>query len=251
MKDLQYKLTKKERRLLRREERQSTEAQTQKATRLRKWTLWGSVGAIVIVICLIVLSSPSRPPPVLQNYTQSPNASTKAGDNDLIQSRRSHATLNLDGQTTWQPNASNLPGLMQAFGLAPADPSLLHHHDHLDIVINGETVPVPAQIGLSNEAEVPMHTHDSTGIIHVEASDVTFKPTLGLFFDVWGVSFTEQNIGGYVADKTHGLSVYVNGKRHEGDPRRIPLNQHDDILIIYGADGPHPMPASFDFPQGF
>lgn len=87
---------------------------------------------------------------------------------------------------------------MRAFNMAPADPPQLHHHQHLDIYVNGKTVPIPPNIGLSYEAEVPTHTHDATGVIHIEASDANFKPTLGVFFDVWGVSFTDKNIGGYV-----------------------------------------------------
>jgi hypothetical protein len=41
----------------------------------------------------------------------------------------------------------------------------------------------------------PIHTHDTSGIVHIESP--TVRPfTLGQFFDVWGVRFTSDCIGG-------------------------------------------------------
>ena len=246
-------LTKKERRQLHRQEKIRMEEQSRNRSAWRTWAMWGGITVVIAIIVWVWSASPNQQTPSQVSQIPAPTAQNNtSGTTDLVASRLSHETLTLDGKTTWQPNSSNLPALAQAFNLAPADPSLLHHHVHLDIFINGETVPVPQNIGLSPEAELPTHTHDATGIIHVEASDVNFKPTLGLFFDIWGVSFTEKNIGGYLADKTKGdgLAVFVNGKRYGGNPRQIPLNQHNEILIVFGHDYPNPMPASYSFPVG-
>lgn len=247
MKDF-TRLTKKERRQLRREEKMRMKDQVKKRSLWRTWKVWAGITATVVVVALIWFSSPNKQKTQFTQTTPTPPISKNMSGADFIASRLSHDTLNLDGKTTWEPNPSNLPALMQVFSLAPADPSLLHNHVHLDIFINGENVPVPAQIGLSNQAEVPTHTHDSTGIVHVEASDVSFKPTLGLFFDVWGVSFTEKNIGGYVTDEKQQLSAFVNGKKYKGDLRQMPFNQHDEIVIVFGNNFPNPMPTSYDFP---
>ncbi len=63
----------------------------------------------------------------------------------------------------------------------------LHWHSHLSITVKGEDVPIPAGIGLG-AAEMPIHTHDGTGTIHMEFPGVvhTGDLTLGQFFGVWG-----------------------------------------------------------------
>ena len=71
-----------------------------------------------------------------------------------------------------------------------AEGEALHTHQHIDIYVDGQPVVVPAYIGI-NATEgflSPIHTHDSTGIIHVESPTVR-DFTLGEFFDVWGVRF--------------------------------------------------------------
>ena len=56
----------------------------------------------------------------------------------------------------------------------------------------------------------PLHTHDESGVLHVE-NDAERRITLGQFFTEWGVRFSPDCVGGYCApDKPH--QVYVNGK---------------------------------------
>ena len=95
-----------------------------------------------------------------------------------------------------------------------------------------------------------MHTHDTTGTIHVESPTVqTF--TLGQFFDVWGVRLTDDSIGGYTnqADKT--LKMFVNGKLYTDNPRDLALAAHQEIVIAYGVDAelPQPIPSTYNFPR--
>lgn len=176
----------------------------------------------------------------------------KGNSSTVVQDRLSHQILDLSQSSTWEPNADNLPELIAALNLPYSDPPQLHHHIHLDLYVNGRKVIVPAQIGLSSQVEVPVHTHDPSGIIHIETVDINFKPTLGLFFDVWGVTFTTNSIGGYTSDANNQLSVYVNGKLYQGDPREIPLNQHDEIVIAYGTESqrPSPIPSTYEFSNG-
>ena len=61
--------------------------------------------------------------------------------------------------------------------------TIFHIHVHLDIFINGQNSTVPALIGITNSCFYWLHTHDDTGIIHIE-SPVNKTFTLGQFFDI-------------------------------------------------------------------
>lgn len=49
-----------------------------------------------------------------------------------------------------------------------------HYHPHLRIIINGNEVPVPANIGVdpATGAMSALHTHETDGTIHIEADTV-------------------------------------------------------------------------------
>src|SRR5262245_14575940 len=89
----------------------------------------------------------------------------------------------LEGRTVPSAAAPNDP-----FLFAPVDPSAplaLHLHPHLTILVNGSPVTVPAGIGIKAAGDLPLHTHDASGTIHVESPGArTF--TLADFFAVWG-----------------------------------------------------------------
>ena len=130
-----------------------------------------------------------------------------------------------------------------------------HYHAHLDIMDSTQAVDVPAGIGfvIQNGQEVALtslHTHDTTGIIHIEsATDVPF--TLGQVFTEWGVRLTATQVGGLIAGNGNAIHVAVNGSPFAGDPATIVLTPHQEIAIWYGpqATTPH-LPSSFSFPQG-
>ena len=77
----------------------------------------------------------------------------------------------------------------------------MHIHPVLTLIENGKQVKVPSQIGISaskwkdHEFDsfigdmgcAPIHTHDSSGVMHVESS-VTTQWTLGDFMKIWGKS---------------------------------------------------------------
>lgn len=102
----------------------------------------------------------------------------------------------------------------------------LHVHPYLQIVIDGQNIVIPADIGLTNQCEEPTHTHDSSGIIHVEGSNVDTQYTLGGFFQVWSetyhsvtvngevrpIVFNSTDILGFKADATHKVVLLVDGK---------------------------------------
>lgn len=153
-------------------------------------------------------------------------------------------------------NGALSAGYVAAAGLPYAEEMLsVHYHAHLDVVINGKAVPVPAYIGFVAKGRnaiglAPLHTHLPDGIIHIENSvPATFL--LGQFFIEWGVRLTSTCVGGYCSDSGHELAVFVDGQRYSGDPNKIVLAKHQEIAIEYAATGKLPTPpASYHFPSG-
>lgn len=141
------------------------------------------------------------------------------------------------GPAPWLPEINNLRGRLTAINLPAlrAEGEALHIHQHLDVFVNGKPVTVPAGIGINMNARFisQLHTHDVSGVIHVE-SDQVRDFTLGQFFDVWGVRFTKDCIGGYCTKGNDKLRVFSDGKPVTGDPRNLALSSHQIIAIVYG-----------------
>lgn len=121
----------------------------------------------------------------------------------------------------------------------------LHLHPHLSIFYNGMQVQVPALVGVtptnSGGCLYWIHTHDATGLIHVEAPQLA--PTggtdynLGMFFDIWGQELSSNSVAGLKGPVT----VYVNGAKYDGDARLIPLKAHSQITLEVGKIVPPPV----------
>lgn len=200
-------------------------------------TIWWTLGIMIIVVILFVW-----------NYNIS-HAPGRAITNPK----------NLPGiQTTlapWPAEINHLRDRLHAISLPAlsAEGTALHIHQHLDIIINGKAVALPNGIGINQSAGFisPIHVHDDTGVIHVE-SPVIETFTLGQFFDIWGVQFTEQSIGGYSVDANNSLKVFVNGKLYQSDPRLLSLTAHQEIVIVYGTtqEATSTIPSSYIFSSG-
>jgi hypothetical protein len=160
----------------------------------------------------------------------------------------------------WAPPAVAVPAQSQAYvnaaGFVSAPEMLqVHYHAHLDINADGTKVVVPPYIGFVVESDkkvqlAPLHTHDDTGIIHIENA-VPADFLLGQFFIEWGVKFTPTCLGPFCSGSGKELAVFVNGKRYAGDPTRLVLQKHQEIAIEYGDTGQLPTPpSSYNFPAG-
>jgi hypothetical protein len=129
-----------------------------------------------------------------------------------------------------------------------------HIHAHLDIFISGKEFAIPSDIGIiPNKCIYWLHTHDDTGVIHIESPEEDRNFKLGEFFDIWRQKFSNSQI----FDNTVGengkntLNVYINAKNvnTRNDYRQIPINAHDEIAIVYGKP-PDSIPSSYKFPEG-
>jgi hypothetical protein len=148
----------------------------------------------------------------------------------------------------WSSESSLLPQRLAPAGLhaLTTEGTALHIHQHLDLYVNGRKATVPALVGIDEPAGflTELHTHDSSGIIHVE-SPVAKQFTLGQFFCEWGVKLTATCLGPYRGR----LSWWVNGVRRHGDPAQLVLRRHQEIVIAAG-NPPANVPASYAFPLG-
>lgn len=120
-----------------------------------------------------------------------------------------------------------------------------HVHAHLQILLRGREVAVPANIGIDdNTCVYYLHTHDNSGELHLEAP--TYRRfTLGNFFDIWGQTLSRRHIGTIPIKPGETIRVYVDGKVYRGDPRLIQLVAHRLIALEIGP--PFVKPSGFDF----
>jgi hypothetical protein len=161
-----------------------------------------------------------------------------------------------EGRTTAPPWATPAdPAARVAVAGLPmlgAEGQVMHIHAHLDVLVNGKPVIVPALVGIDESAGriSPLHTHDTSGVIHIE-SPVKATFTLGQFMTEWDVALTGRRIGGLAAGGGRTLRAYVNGRQTKGDPAALVLHAHDEIALVYGPSGAKPkVPSRYNWPAG-
>jgi hypothetical protein len=137
--------------------------------------------------------------------------------------------------------ATNIP-------CGPSEVLTRHEHAHLTILIRGQIKTVPAFIGITAGQICWLHTHDTSGIIHIEAGDTrTF--TLGDFFAVWRQPLSEAVIDGDRIGNGETISVSVNGQATAQPSNLIVLSNHEDIVLQLGP--PFLTPQPYVWPPGY
>jgi len=105
------------------------------------------------------------------------------------------------------------PGVGQPFPCVTGPtqpPNGYHWHTQLQIYSGGAPYTIPANTGFSTGCAEPLHTHDTSGLIHVE-SDALRLYTIGDFFLVWGKPFdspTQMLVNGTAAAPSPGVTLY-------------------------------------------
>jgi len=124
---------------------------------------------------------------------------------------------------------------------ATSEAVAVHVHSHLAILVNGATLQVPPYIGIALQPTSPtgsclywIHTHDASGVIHVEAGDPSAPNggpyTLGMFFDIWGQPLARTQIGPFRGN----VIAFVNGQPYNGNLAAIPLRSHQRVVLEVG-----------------
>jgi hypothetical protein len=122
---------------------------------------------------------------------------------------------------------------------------VLHFHAHIDIFVNGKKVAIPRYVGINLGAGylTELHTHDTRGVIHIEAQK-SRDFTVGQFFAEWAVYLNAHSIGSY-----SGMKWYVDGKQQTGNPATLVFKPHQEIAFVVGKP-PAEIPSSYAFASG-
>ena len=159
-----------------------------------------------------------------------------------------------------------------------------HVHAFVGLYVNGQEIAIPDAIGLVNpygesaaaantdywknqeiyaNCYYHIHTHDASGLIHLEDPDPSSTPitgtlfTTGNLFDVWGLSVASDHFGAYQGV----VSVYTSGQFSRnvsscagttpcevgstnytlwtGDPTQVPLYSHEVVWFVVGTGNPN------------
>jgi hypothetical protein len=116
----------------------------------------------------------------------------------------------------------------------------MHIHAHLQISVDGQPLTIPAGIGLTPTGFLPMHTHDTSGLIHME-SPVVYDFTLQDFFIIWSQTPQGQEIVTAV-DVLPNVLVLDNGSVVSLQQPLV-LHDHDQIVIDILSPNPGPTTA--------
>jgi hypothetical protein len=123
----------------------------------------------------------------------------------------------------------------------PVVPQTFHIHSHLAVVLNGQLLVVPVNIGRVFPTSTQpgclyqIHNHDEGGRMHIEGA-TPFTDTLGNWFHVWGQPLSRDNVGG-ITGMPIVFYVTDNGvvTRWDDDPALIELQSHRLITIQIGT----------------
>lgn len=122
--------------------------------------------------------------------------------------------------------------------------SKYHIHAHLDIFIDGKPYAVPEGVGIVGRACLYwLHTHDRSGIIHVEAPQARYF-TLDQFFLIWNATAEGA------PSVNQKPKVFVNGKKVNGGLTQVEIADLLQIAVVYGKE-PTKIPSFYDFPATY
>ena len=165
-----------------------------------------------------------------------------------------------------------------------------HIHAFVGLYVNGQEIALPAAVGAVNPKLDPngdfigngsdyypclysTHTHDSTGIIHVEDLNggvaekppVSTKYTTGQLFAVWGITVSANGFGQFSGP----VQVFTSGQQYRGftpttgrvvsettlqpwtgDPNAIAIYDHEVIWFLVGPTYPSSLPNVW-FSKGY
>ena len=112
------------------------------------------------------------------------------------------------------------------FACSGSQTLFMHIHPWLRIVIDNRNITIPADVGATSTCDQPVHTHDTSGIIHIE-SPANQSYTLNDFFKIWAATyayavinntkapivFNSTDILGFRADGSHSVTLLVDGQK--------------------------------------
>jgi hypothetical protein len=213
----------------------------------------GFAAVIVVIIAVLLIVRWNQNRALQAAYaTPSPGASSSAGPSPipLVDGTAVGKDVIKVGKLGADTKAGGNGQPVDGIECAGMEFATLHVHPHLSIFVKGVQVQVPRLIGAAPKPPQGclywIHTHDASGIIHIESP--TLAPpgasgfNLGMVFDIWGQPLANNNVAGFQGP----VSAYVNGMKYDGDLRQIPLISHQQITLEIGT--PVVKPPNYEFP---
>ena len=130
--------------------------------------------------------------------------------------------------------AWNNPGTAIIDGVGCASSVQYHIHALLSIYQDGTRLALPGSIGRNNHCDYEMHTHDGSGVMHIE-TNVAKTFTLGQFFALWGQPLSAASVAGLPGKPTYYVIDNEKVTRFTADPSTITLDAHREIVIVTGV----------------
>jgi hypothetical protein len=116
--------------------------------------------------------------------------------------------------------------------LLDAESEVTHTHTELIVIVDGEAVEVPANIGVDEAAGkiAALHTHRTDGILHVESPVQEDRYTLDQFYQLYGVGSTKTDICKKYSETGLCTMKIVSEQNGETDMNQI-LQDGDRITL--------------------
>ncbi len=217
---------------------------------------------------------PSPPPTTSAPPTPTPGP---PGSSTQTIATRPGGTVGLVGQFQPLEGDTATGGQGQPVDGTTCDPTMsgvYHVHAYVGLWVNGTQIAIPAGAGMVNPGPPDptgfvntascfyhLHTHDSSGIVHIEDPDPRGVPiTQSLYplknlFDEWGITVGPNQFGTF----TGPVRVFTSGQIYRGggssvnvpatdltfygnDPTSVPLYSHEVIDIEVGPIFPSKLP---------
>lgn len=226
--------TKTERRRAAREHAESIRREAEAKQRNRRLAIIAGTGAALATLLVVAAIGISN--------AQDDDSSTQAGSGAV-------SGLGAAAAPPW-PLPPDATDRVAAAGMDTGPMGMAeHYHAHLDIIVNGEAVPVPANLGIdpATGGMAALHTHTADGLVHVEADTQDEAFTLGQLFTAWNVKLTAEQIGSMTTTDGNELKVYVNGEEQSGNPAMLRLADQQQITIVFGDQQQVNIPDTYDF----
>jgi hypothetical protein len=130
--------------------------------------------------------------------------------------------------------AWNNTGTAVIDGVGCASSVQYHIHALLSIYQDSTRLALPTSIGRNSHCDYEMHTHDGSGVMHIE-TNVAKTFTLGQFFALWGQPLSATSVAGLPGKPTFYVIDNEKVTRFTADPSTIALNAHREIVIVTGT----------------
>lgn len=198
---------------VRRQEEQLRRQQQQQRAARRKVLLIGTlIIAVIIIVAFVAI-------PLINGHLH-------PSQNSTTQSQPTESIFN----ATYPP--------VDSIFCDQLEQTAVHYHALVYIYINGQQVQIPQGVGIASDGSCYywMHTHDTTGVVHMEAPRGR-DFTLGNFLDIWSTHFSGYRNELSSAD---GWTVYIGSQKYNGDFHNIVFKSHMIVTLAYNSPGVKP-----------